>query len=63
MADKYSFIDNDNRDFLRDENGEVIVILCDDWQDAEDWLLSEGEEHGWTNTGIKYFNWSEEFGD
>ena len=61
MADKYSFIDNEKRDFLRDENGEVIVILCNDWLDAEDWLLSEGEKYGWTNTGVKYFNWNEEF--
>lgn len=59
---KYSFIDNDNRDFLRDENGEVMVILCDTFEEAEDWLLTHGETIGWTNSGVKYFNWNEEFG-
>lgn len=59
----FSFIDNENKDFLRYDDGSVVMISCDTWEGAEQWLLAKGEKHGWTNTGVKYFNWSEEFPD
>lgn len=57
----YSFIDNENKDFLRDEDGNVIKITSDTFDDAEMWLLSNGEKYEWTNSGVYYFNWNEEF--
>lgn len=60
MKDRFSFIDSELEDFLRDEKGKIIIVEGDLY-DAERWLLEEGEKHGWTNTGIKYFNWSYEF--
>lgn len=60
---KFSFIDCELQDFLRDKNGEVIIINASYWEEAEGWLLSNGKQYGWTNTGVKYFNWSEEFPD
>ena len=59
----FSFIDNKNKDFLRYEDGRVIMIPAFTWEDAEAWLLTNGKKYGWTNTGVKYFNWSEEFPD
>lgn len=55
---EYSFIDYGNKDFLRDENDEVIIIKGD-YQDAEDWLLDNGEKYGWTNESTKYIDWNE----
>ena len=57
----FSFIDYDKKDFLRYEDGSVIMVLTYTWEGAEDWLVSKGCKYGWTNTGIKFFNWSEEF--
>lgn len=57
----YSFIDFGLKDFLRDDNGDVIKIHGD-YVTAEDWLLENGEEHGWTNTGVRYWEWIEEEG-
>ena len=59
----FSFIDNENKDFLRYEDGSRVMISTDTWEGAENWLLNNGKKYGWTNTGVKYFNWSEEFPD
>jgi hypothetical protein len=56
----YSFIDFGNRDFLRDIDGDVIIEDFDSFNEAEDWLLENGEHFGWTNSGVKYWNWDEE---
>lgn len=58
---KYSFIDFGLKDFLRDENDNVIIIECKDDMcfEAEEWLLQNGDKYGWTNSGVQYFNWSE----
>lgn len=58
---RYSFIDNEREDFLRFEDGSVIIIRCFDWHGAEGWLLSNGQNFGWTNTGVRYWCWDEEF--
>lgn len=56
----YSFIDFGLQDFLRDENGEVVKLKFFDVTCAEDWLLTHGEEYGWTNQGVRYWCWDEE---
>lgn len=58
--DLYSFIDFGQKDFLRDENGEVIRLEFPDGQCASEWLIDHGDEYGWTNQGSRCFNWTEE---
>jgi len=60
---KFSFIDNEKKDFLRDENNNVIIIEGDFYIVAEDWLLQNGKKYGWTNTGHHIFDWEETFKD
>lgn len=59
---QFSFIDAGQKDFLRDDDGNVIIKDFDNYTEAEDWLLDHGEKHGWTNQGVKYWNWDEEMG-
>ena len=56
----YSFIDFGLKDFLRDNNGKVIRKQFAFVEAAEDWLLTNGEDFGWTNTGIRYWCWDDE---
>lgn len=60
---KFSFIDFGWKNFLTDSQGDVIVINCDSYYEAEEWLLEHGEKHGWTNQGVKYFCWDVEEGE
>jgi hypothetical protein len=53
----WSIIDYGRKDFLRDRSG---VLMFATQRDAEDWLLREGDDYGWTNSGTKYFCWKEE---
>lgn len=57
---QYSFIDFGNKDFLRYDNGDVIIIDFTSYEEAEDWLLSNGDDYGWTNQGIRYWVWDDE---
>ncbi len=59
----FSFIDYGKRDFLRYDDGSIIMITCATWEGAESWLHTRGVKYGWTNEGVKYFNWDDEFGD
>jgi len=59
----FSFIDNEKKDFLRYDDGGVVIISSATWEGAESWLLSKGRAHGWTNTGVNYFNWTDQFPD
>jgi len=56
----YSFIDFGLRDFLRYPDGRVITIVVSGYEEVEDWLLSHGEEYGWTNQGTRNFCWEDE---
>lgn len=59
----YSFIDFELEDFLRYEGEDVIKIESPSFEEVEDWLLKNGEKYGWTNTGVKYWCWEDEFGE
>lgn len=53
----WSFIDSGLQDFLRDDMGNVIKIKGTQG-DAEEWLITEGDETtDWTNEGTRYWNW------
>lgn len=56
----YSFIDYGRQDFLRNPNGSVVKIEADYQEEAEDWLMDNGEKYGWSNDGVKYLNWNED---
>jgi len=60
---KFSFIDFGLKDFLRDEYDEVLIIKLNSFYEAEEWLLSNGEEYDWTNQGVKYLCWDIEEGE
>lgn len=56
MSEEYSFIDLGNKDFLRDDDGEVIIIEGT-FHEAEEWLLEHGEKYGWTNSKTRFWSW------
>jgi hypothetical protein len=56
----WSFIDFGLQDFLRCSLGNVIYFKGSTQEEAEEWLLSEGEKYGWTNNGVRYWCWDEE---
>lgn len=56
---RYSFIDYGNEDFLRNDNDEVVKIEASSHEEAEAWLLREGESYGFTNKGVGFWNWDE----
>lgn len=58
---QYSFIDFGLKDFLRsDIDGTAIVMEFPNVQAAEDWLLTNGEQYGWQNEGVRYWCWNDE---
>ena len=55
-----SFIDDGLKDFIRKENGEVLIIKCDSWEDAEDFIMDgKLKKYGWTNTGTRKYCWND----
>ena len=55
----WSIIDFGLRDFLRDkETGRPLMF--ENYDQAERWLMVRGQEYGWTNTGVRFFGWSED---
>jgi hypothetical protein len=57
---KYSFIDFGLKDFIRDTVGDTLILMCNNYEEAEDWLLKNGSYYGWTNKGVRYWCWDEE---
>ena len=57
---QFSFIDFAKKDFLRDTDGFVIIIIMKSFLDAEDWLLNNGTAYGWQNSGTRIWCWDEE---
>ena len=55
----FSFIDYGLKDFLRDDNGEVIKIKASCQEEAEDWLLDNAKNLEWTNQGTEYYDWED----
>ena len=54
----WSIIDFGLRDFLRGENDKPLMF--ETYEQAEEWLLLHGEENGWTNTGVRFYGWSQD---
>jgi hypothetical protein len=51
----FSFIDNEAKDFLRYDDGSIIMISTATWRGAKNWLRSTGKLYGFTKEGVKYF--------
>lgn len=56
----FSFIDYGNKDFVKDNDGNVIRKQFANEDEAEDWLLSNSTEHDWANSGVIFWNWDED---
>ena len=56
----YSFIDQGNMDFVKDENEETIRIKCNNKEEAEDWLLTNHSKTDWTNSGTSFHCWEDD---
>jgi hypothetical protein len=58
---KFSFIDFGLKDFLRDDEGKVVVEEFSSYQEADD-FIADGklEWYGWTNSGTRKWCWDEE---
>lgn len=55
----FSFIDYGLKDFLRDQNNEVIKKEFTCQEAAEDWLLDNVNDLDWTNQGTEYYVWED----
>lgn len=60
---KFSFIDFGWKNFLTDSQGDVLILEFDSFDEAEEWLLKNGKNYGWTNEGVKYWCWDVETGE
>lgn len=59
----FSFIDHGKRDFLRDEDGRVVIIKFNSYTEAHDHIhTGELNQYGWTNSGTRVWCWEEEDG-
>ena len=57
----FSFIDSGLKDFIRDENGEVLKKEFNSWEGADNFIMDGGlDEFGWTNTGTQKYCWEDE---
>jgi hypothetical protein len=60
----FSFIDFGLKDFIRDENGEVLTKQFGSYDEAEEFIMDGGlEEFGWTNEGTRKWCWEAEDGE
>ena len=50
----FSFIDFGLKDFIRDEDDQVLILKFASYQDADNFIGDGGlYEYGWTNKGTK----------
>ena len=57
----FSFIDDGNKDFIRDENDNVFKKKFFSYGDASEFIADGGlDDMGWTNRGTKIYCWEEE---
>jgi hypothetical protein len=57
----FSFIDFGAKDFVRDHYGSTLKLQFNSFEEAEDFIMSDGlNEYGWTNEGTRKWCWEEE---
>ncbi len=58
---KFSFIDFGNRDFIRNHDGETLIMDFSGWEEADDFIMNNGlSDYGWTNEGTRKLCWDDE---
>lgn len=58
---EFSFIDYGAKDFVRDHDGNALVVDFNSWDDADNFIMDGGlNEYGWTNEGTKKVCWDED---
>lgn len=61
---KFSFIDFGNKDFIRNDDGDCLIMDFKSWEDADNFIMEGGlDEFGWTNKGTQKFCWDDEQDD
>ncbi len=57
----FSFIDYGLKDFIRDDEGEVLTLPFASYSEADDFIANGGlEDYGWTNKGTRKWCWEYE---
>lgn len=60
----FSFIDFGLKDFIRGEDGNVLIKEFQSYDAADNFIMDGGlEEYGWTNQGTRKWCWEEESGE
>lgn len=58
---QFSFIDYGKKDFIRKDDGHVLIKYFRTWDDADSFIMDGGlEEYGWTNEGTRKWCWDED---
>ena len=58
---KFSFIDFGLKDFIRTNNGQVLIKEFNGWEEADNFIMDGGlDDFGWTNKGTQKFCWDED---
>lgn len=58
---EFSFIDHGHKDFVRDHNGNTLILNFNNWDDCDDFIMRGGlDEYGWSNDGTRKWCWNED---
>jgi hypothetical protein len=56
---QFSFIDEGLRDFIRDENENVLIKEFHNWDEADEFIMDGNlYQYGWTNQGTRKHCWN-----
>lgn len=59
----FSFIDFGLKDFVRNEDGDTLILLFPSFSAADSFIEDGGlEEYGWTNEGTQKWCWEAQDG-
>lgn len=60
----FSFIDFGNKDFVRDNDGNVVTKQFSSYDEADDFIASGGlDDFDWSNNGTRKWCWEAEDGE
>ena len=57
----FSFISNEKKDFLRRDDGSVIVLAAESFAHAILWLNEYTDKHGYKRSDLEVFDWADRF--
>lgn len=60
----FSFIDFGQRNFVKDDSGNVLIKKFNSYEEAENFIADGGlDEYYWTNKGTRKWCWEAEDGE